>query len=113
MLNPNSHLFQRQYQQRYKTDKSQKKLVLHIQNLYDHKLTYTSITGDKLNKQKNCLILRVISLQKGPLVLTCLTRGLIYITFKSIFHKASIYFSLIVKSHSNLFLEPTSTKQQG
>jgi len=34
-----------------------------------------------------------------------------YLTFKSIFHKALNYFSSIEKSHSNQFLEPTSTKQ--
>jgi len=39
---------------------------------------------------------------------TCL-----YLTFKSIFHKPSIDFSSIVKSRSNPFLEPISTKQQG
>ena len=34
-----------------------------------------------------------------------------YLTFRSIFHKALIYFSSIVISRSNPFLEPTSTKQ--
>jgi len=44
------------------------------------------------------------------LVLTIFNEGA-YLTFKSIFHKASIYFSSIVISRSNPFLEPTSTKQ--
>ena len=43
------------------------------------------------------------------LVLTIFNEGA-YLTFKSIFHKALIYFSSIVKSRSNPFLEPTSTK---
>jgi len=36
-----------------------------------------------------------------------------YFTLKSFFHKSLIYFSLIVKSRLNLFLEPTSTEQWG
>ena len=48
--------------------------------------------------------------QTVSLVLTIFNEGA-YLTFKSIFHKALNYFSLIVKSRLNPFLEPTSTKQ--
>jgi len=45
------------------------------------------------------------------LVLTVLNEGA-YLTFKSIFHKA-LNFSSIVISRSNPFLEPTIIKQEG
>jgi len=53
MLNPNSHLFQRQYQQRYKTDKSQKKLVLHIYKIcmITNSLTQVSLGINLTNRR--------------------------------------------------------------
>ena len=48
--------------------------------------------------------------KKMFLVLTKFNDGT-YLTFKSIFHKALIYFSTIVISRSYPFLEPTSTKE--
>ena len=44
------------------------------------------------------------------LFLTIFNEGA-YLILKSIFHKALNLFSSIVKSRSNPFLEPTSTKQ--
>ena len=58
-------------------------------------------------------LLLVILLVAGGLVwfgLTIFNEGA-YLTFKSVFHKALMYFSSTVKSRSNPFLEPTSTKQ--
>jgi len=45
-------------------------------------------------------------------VLTIFNEGA-YLTFKYFFHKAFNYFSSIVKSRSNPFLEPISTNQYG
>ena len=50
--------------------------------------------------------------ENRSLVLTIFNEGLIWQLSQSS-RRSSIYFSLIVISRSNLFLEPTSTKQYG
>ena len=61
----------------------------------------------------NILLTKPISLnivETNKLVLPFFKQG-VYITYNSIFYKALIYDSTIVKSLSNWFQEATSTKQ--